>query len=154
MQDGRFGAVTRYAELAVQARPCGRGLVLRLLRAAAGVLHIGGALHWFQLLGADDLAGRGLVVLRIGWTPEGPVYRRSLWVLHIAGTTVWCGLSGELRPGAEYREEYRSIGNKGWCRAGGTPGAWGASHRFRPLDVIGDNGSCCALRKVPENVAL
>jgi hypothetical protein len=34
------------------------------------------------------------------------------------------------------------------------PGAWSASHRYRPLEVIEDNGSCCALRKVPENVAL
>ena len=42
------------------APPPGDGLVLRLLRPAAGVLHIGGTPLWFQSLGAGDLAGRGL----------------------------------------------------------------------------------------------
>lgn len=74
-------------------------------------------------------------------------------VLHIGETFAWCGVSRELRFGAEYRRD-KSIDIKGWCCAGRRPGAWGASHRYRPLEVIEDNGLCCALRKVPENVAL
>lgn len=86
-------------------RPCGRGLVLHILRAAAGVLHIGGAPYWFQLLGASDLVGRAFVVLRIGTGSWAPACRRSLrrrvhragegLVRNIGETAVWRGVSAE-----------------------------------------------------------
>ena len=100
---------------------------------------------------ADDLAGRGLGVLHIGRasglldverTLRGPVYRRSL-------------------RGLAHRGDYglvRGIGRtKALTSNGGAVPAEGRGRevlRYCPLETHVDNGSCCTLRKVPENVAL
>ena len=87
------------------ANPAGHGLVFRILRAAAEVLHIGGAPYCFQWVRADDLAGRSLVVLRIGKTsgllgvgrtPEVLYIGGAYVVSHIEKTTGWCGISEGL----------------------------------------------------------
>lgn len=113
MQGGRFGAVTRYAEATANARPCSRGLVLRLLRAAAGVLHFGRALHWFQLLGASNLAGRSLGVLHIGRASGFRHVGGAFVVSHTGRATAWCRVSGELRFGAAYGESQGLLRNIG-----------------------------------------
>jgi hypothetical protein len=87
------------------SHPAGDGLVFRILRSAAGVLHIGGAPICFQWVGAGNLAGRSLVVLRIGKTSgllgvgktPGVLYIRGAYVVsHIEKTTGWCGISEGL----------------------------------------------------------
>lgn len=104
---------------------------MRILRAAAGVLHIGGTLHWFQLLGADDLVGRAF---------GSAAYRKGSGGLHF----------GAPRFSAEYRKDLDSIGNKGWCSAGRRPGAWSASHRYRPLEAHVDNWGVLRTAQGPE----
>lgn len=86
---------------------------MRLLRAAAGVLHFGRALHWFQLLGASDLAGRSLGVLHIGRARGLRHVGGAFVVSHIGRATAWCRVSGELRFGAAYGESQGLLRNIG-----------------------------------------
>jgi hypothetical protein len=82
------------------AHPAGHGLVFRILRFTAGVLHIGGARYCFQWVRADDLAGRSLVVLRIGKTSGLLGVWKTPGVLNIGGTRALTSKGGLCRPKA------------------------------------------------------